>query len=199
MNRDVVVLEERFQQLKSSRSSLSAEMRATATALRTSGHTPGMELDRSLGEYQGRHGQFRLDLGITSQDRGPADESSWDLFARRLTVLRLASEAVQRLQSVERLQMPVGFEATLEPVRVTYRQVMDRLSVSTWEDSGLMQDIREGRHPLCRLVSLTESLHELTDEEWTAEMAAMQAAFGIAVTTALARGKITLSDSPVAH
>ena len=199
MNRDVVELEERFQQLKTSRSALSAEMRTTATALRTSGQTPTVELDRSLNDYQGRHGQFRADLGITPEDSVQADESSWDLFTRRLTVLRQVSEATQRLQPVERLRMPVGFEATLERVRVAYREVTDRLLKSPWDESELTQAVREGRHPLCRLVSLADALHELTDEEWTTEMAAMQAAFGIAVSTALARGRITLSDSPVAH
>lgn len=199
MNRDLVELEGRFQQLKSSRSSLSAEMRAMAIALRTVGQTPSVELDRSLNEYAGQYDQLRSDLGNPALDQGPADESSWDLFSRRLTVLRQVSDAVQRLLPVERLRMPVGFESTLDRVRMSYDEVAGRLRKSPWEEGKLIQEVREGRHPLCRLVRLTQSLHELTDEEWTLEMAALQDAFGVAVSTALARGKITLSNSTVTH
>ncbi len=198
MKRDVVELEERFQQLKSSRSALSAEMRATATALRTSGTISPAELDRSLHDYRELFGHFRAELGITSPDSEQPQDSTWEHFQPRIEQLRSAAQATERLQAVERLSVPKGFEATFDPVRQTHRDVTSRMAKSPWEETDLVQEVQTGRHPLCRLVSLVERLHDLSDDEWTTEMAAIQRAFGLAVSTAIARGKVTLDDDPAA-
>ena len=191
MHRDVVELEEHFQRLESSRFALSTEMRATATRLRDAGEIPTENLDRAFDDYRELFGRFQAELEITSHEA----ESTWDMFHNRLSVCREATDATVKLRSVDRLSVPVGFEATLEPVRQASREVIDRLATSPWNESDLIREVREGRHPLCRLVSFVERLDDLTDDEWTTEMAAVQQSFGVPLSTAIARGKMVLFDS----
>ena len=194
MNRDVAELEERFQLLNRSRSALSAEMRASAAELRDAEVVPSEALDRSLGDYRELFGRLRAELGIMSHDGVPETGSTWDMFDGRLNVCRQAADATQRLLTVERLSVPTGFEAILEPVRQAWREVVSRISQSPWDEADLIQEVREGRHALCHLVSLVERLDALTDDEWTNEMAAVQQSYGVALSTAIARGKVVLSD-----
>lgn len=193
MKRDVVELDERFQQLKSSCAALSEKLRETALALRTSGNIPSPELDHSIGNYRELLGHFRSELGITTSDTEQARGSTWEQFQNRLHVCHQAAEALHRLQAVERLSVQSGFEATLEPVRNECREVTSRLANAPWEESDLLSEVGTGRHPLCRLVSLVEGLRGLNDDDWATEMAATQQAFGIAVSTAIARGKVALT------
>jgi hypothetical protein len=193
--RDVVELEEQFQRLESSRFALSAEMRATATRLRDMGEVPTENLDRSFDDYREMFDRFRAQLGITSHEPDSETESTWDMFHSRLSVCRDAEEATVRLRSVDRLSVFSGFEATLESVRQASRETIDRLATSPWNEMDLIQEVREGQHPLCRLVSLVERLDVLSDDEWTTEMAAVQQSFGVPLSTAIARGKVSLSDS----
>lgn len=190
MNRDVVELEEHFQQLESSRFALSAEMRATATRLRDSGEVPTENLDQVCDEYREAFEHFRAELGITTHEV----ESTWDTFHSRLSVCRDAAQARESLRSVDRLSVPLGFEATLDPVRQASREAIDRLATSPWHELDLIQEVRDGRHPLCRLVSFVERLDVLTDDEWTNEMAAVQQTYGLPLSTAIARGKVVLSE-----
>ena len=199
MSFDVVQIEDRFQQLKRSRSALAEELRAAAMKLRTTGQIPSVELDQSLNEYQDTFGQVRTRLGFTPADVVPEDVSTWDLFQSRLRVCHQAAAALKCLGKVERLRMPKGFEATLDPVVKTCRELQARLARSPWNESELIQEIQAGRHPLCRVVSLVESLRDLSDDEWTTEMAVVQHAFGISVSTAIARGKISLADGVDTH
>lgn len=199
MNRDVAELEERFQLLNRSRSALSAEMRASATELRDSGVAPSEALDRSLDEYRSLFGHLQAELGITSHEAAPETGSTWDLFHDRLHVCRQAADATLRLQSVQRLSVPTGQEATLEPVRQAWRDVTCQIAKSPWDAVNLIQEVREGRHPLCRLVSLVERRDALSDDEWTQEMAAVQQSFGVPLSTAIARGKVVLWDAESAN
>ena len=199
MNRDVAELEERFQLLNRSRSALSAEMRASAAELRDAGVVPSEALDRSLVDYRELFGRLRSELGITSHDAVPETGSTWDMFQGRLNLCRQAADATQRLQAVQRLSVPTGQETTLDPVRQAMREVLLRISKSPWDEADLMQEVREGRHGLCRLVSLVERVDELTDDEWTHEMAAVQQSYGVSLSTAIARGKVILSDSGSAN
>ncbi len=192
MNRDIVELEERFQQLNRSRSALSAEMRDTATALRTSGNIPRAELEHSLGDYRELFGRFRAEMGITTQDSALASGTTWDVFQDRLTVFREASEAIHCVQRSDQLSLSSGVDSVLDPIRLACREVTARLAHSPWDESHLVREIREGHHPLCRLVSLVERLGDLTDDEWTTEMAVVQESFGTSVSTAIARGKVAL-------
>ena len=198
MQRDVGELDERFQRLKGSRAALSTKLRETAIALRTSGSIPSAELDLSLGNYREQFGQFRSEMGMTTHDSEQSRNSTWEQFQSRLDVCHQASQVNQRLQAVDRLGIQSGFEATLEPVRTLRREVTERIAKSPWEESELIREILDGRHPLRRLVSLVEGLRELTDDEWATEMAATQRAFGIAVSTAIARGKVELVDPQLA-
>ena len=195
MKRDVVELEEHFQRLESSRFALSAEMRAMATRLRDSGEVPTDNLDRSFNDYRESFDRFRTELGITSHEVDSEAESIWDLFHNRLCLCRDAVVATKRLRSVDRLSVPFGFEATLEPVRQASREVIDRLVSSPWNETDLIHEVREGRHPLCRLVSLVERLDALSDDEWTNEMATVQQFYGVSLSTAIARGKVILMES----
>lgn len=199
MNRDVAELEERFQLLNRSRSALSAEMRAAATELRDSGVVPSEALDRSLVDYREQFDRLRAELGIISHDAAPQTASTWDLFYGRLNVCRQAADATQRLLNVHRLSAPTGQEATLEPVRQEWRDVTFQIAKSPWDEVDLIQEVREGRHPLCRLVSLVERRDTLSDDEWTHEMAAVQQSYGAQLSTAIARGKVVLLDSESAN
>ncbi len=199
MNRDVAELEERFQMLNRSRSALSAEMRASAAELRDAGVVPSEALDRSLVDYRELFGHLRVELGITSHDAVPETGSAWDMFRGRLSICHQAAEATQRLQAVERLNVPTGQESTLDPVRQAWREVLFRISKSPWDEADLIREVREGHHVLCRLVSLVERLDELTDDEWTHEMAAVQQSYGVPLSTAIARGKVILSDAGSAN
>ena len=199
MNRDVAELEERFQMLNRSRSALSAEMRASAAELRDAGVVPSEALDRSLVDYRELFGRLRAELGITTHDADPETGSTWDMFHGRLNVCRQAADATQRLLAVERLSVPTGQETTLEPVRQAWREVLFRIAKSPWDEADLIQEVREGRHALCRLVSLVERLDALTDDEWTNEMAAAQQSYGVPLSTAIARGKVILSNSGSAN
>ncbi len=195
MNRDMAELEERFQLLNRSRSALSAEMRASAMELRDSGVVPSEALDRSLTDYRELFGRLRAELGITAHEATPATGSTWDMFHGRLDVCRQGADATQRLLAVERLSLPTGPEAILEPVRQAWREVVFRISKSPWDEADLIAEVREGRHALCRLVSLVERQNALADDEWTHEMAAVQQTYGVPLSTAIARGKVVLSDS----
>jgi hypothetical protein len=195
VNRDVAELEERFQLLNRSRSALSAEMRASAAELRDAGVVPSEALDRSLVDYRELFGRLRAELGITSHDAFPETGSSWDMFQGRLNVIRQAADATQRLHAVARLSVPSGHESVLEPVRQAWGDATHRIAKSPWDEADLIQEVREGRHMLCRLVSLVERLNALTDDEWTHEMAAVQHSYGVPLSTAIARGKVILSDS----
>ena len=199
MNRDVAELEERFQQLNRSRSALSAEMRAAAMALRATGAIPIVELERSLEDYREFFGRFRAELGITSLESDSASGTTWDQFHSRLGDCREAVEATLRLSVVDRLRVDRGFEATLDPVRQMWSEAVTRLSGSPWKELELIQEIQSGRHPVCRLLSLVEHLDELSDDEWTAEMAAIQQSFGVQVSTAIARGKVVLTEEGQAN
>ncbi len=199
MHRDLVELEEHFHRLKSSRSALSAEMLATATKLRDTGEVPTENLDRAFEDYRESFGHLRASLGITSHEADSETEPSWDAFHDRLSVCREAAEAKERLRSVDHLRVPFGFEATLEPVRQASREAINRLAIAPWNEMNLMQEVREGRHPLCRLVSLVERLDALTDDEWTSEMTAVQQNYGVPLSTAIARGKVVLSESGPAN
>ena len=95
--------------------------------------------------------------------------------------------------------MPSGQESILEPVRQAWREATFRIAKSPWDEADLIQEVREGRHVLCRLVSLVERLDALTDDEWTNEMAAVQQSYGVPLSTAIARGKVILSDSGSAN
>lgn len=199
MKRDIAELEEHFQQLESSRFALSAEMRDTATRLRDSGEVPSENLDRTFDEYRESFDQFQAELGMTSHEVDSEAEPTWSLFHNRLSVCRDAAAATESLRSVDRLSVPFGFETTLEPVRQASLAAMDRLATSPWNELDLIQDIREGLHPLCRLVSLVERLGDLTDEEWIDEMAAVQLNYGTSLSTAIARGKVVLLESGLAN
>ena len=135
---------------------------------------------------------------MTTRDSEQSRGSTWEQFQGRLDVCHQASQASQRLQAVDRLRVQSGFEATLEPVRTLHREVTARIVKSPWEEADLIREIQDGRHPLCRLVSLVEDLRELTDDEWATEMGATQRVFGIAVSTAIARGKVELTDPELA-
>ncbi len=195
MTRDIVELEEHFQRLESSRFALSAEMRATATRLRDPGTVPSDQLDRVFDDYRMMFDRFQDELGITTQEVESGVGSTWDMFHDRLSVCREAQEATERLRSVDRLSVSQGFETTLEPVRHASREAIDRLATSPWNESDLIHEVQAGRHPLCRLVSLVERLDVLSDDEWTTEMAAVQQIYGVPLSTAIARGKVILSDS----
>lgn len=195
MNRDVVELEEHFQQLESSRFALSAEMRATAMRLRDSGEVPSENLERAFDEYRESFDQFRGELGIPLHE----GESTWETIHSRMGVCRDAARARESLRSIERLSVPVGFEATLEPVRQASHEAIHRLATAPWDELDLIQEVREGRHPLCRLVSFVERLNALTDDEWTNEMAAVQQTYGVPLSTAIARGKVILLESGPAN
>jgi hypothetical protein len=199
VNRDVAELEERFQMLNRSRSALSAEMRASARALRDAGVVPSEALDRSLVGYQELFGRLQAELGITSHNAVPGTGSTWDLFQGRLDVIRQAADATQRLHAIERLSVPGGQESILEPVRQAWREATFRIAQSPWDEADLIQEVREGRHALCRLVSLVERQDGLTDDEWTTEMAAVQQSYGVPLSTAIARRKVLLSDSGPAN
>ncbi len=199
MNRDVAELEERFQMLNRSRSALSAEMRDSAAELRDSGVVPSEALDRSLVDYRELFGRLRAELGITSHEAAPETGATWDMFHGRLTACRHAAEAIQRLLATERLSVPTGFEATLEPVRQAWREATFRISKSPWDEADLIQEVREGRHALCRLVSLVERRDALSDDEWTHEMAAVQQTYGVQLSTAIARGKVVLTETGPAN
>ena len=93
----------------------------------------------------------------------------------------------------------MGHEATLEPARQASREAIDRLANAPWNEMNLIQEVREGRHPLCRLVSLVERLDALTDDEWTSEMTAVQQNYGVPLSTAIARGKVILWESGPAN
>lgn len=193
MNWDVVELEERFQELRRSSSALSAEMRATATSLVNQGHCSSDELEGLIASYQMQWTTLRSHLELTGKDSPSPNEPSWDRLAERLGELSRAGEALEILRKVEQLRITSGSESLLIPVREALEEAANRLSRSPWNEAGLIEDVREGRHPLCRLVSLVESLRELTDDQWASEMNAMQQMFGVALSTALARGKLTLS------
>ena len=199
MTRDVAELEERFQQLNRSRSALSAEMRTATVELRDSGVVPSEELDRSLTDYRELFGRLRAELGITAHEGIPATGSTWDMFPGRLHVCREAAAATQHLRTVERLSVPIGQEATLEPVHQACREVTARISKSPWDEADLIQEVREGRHALCRLVSLVEHRNALSDDEWTHEMAAVQQTYGVQLSTAIARGKVVLTETGPAN
>ncbi len=195
MNRDVAELEERVQQWTRSRSALSAEMRATAIALQNSEVFPRTELDHSLEDYREQFESIRNDLGLTSSAVAPASRSAGDEFRDRLSVCRWAEEATQRLNAVAHLSVPVGCESMLDPVLAARNEATERITRAPWEESELIHEVREGRHPLCRLVVLVDALEQLTDDEWTTAMAEVQQSFGSQISTAIARGKVSLTES----
>ena len=168
-------------------------------ALRATGAIPIVEFDLSLGDYRELFGRFRAELGITSLESDSASGTTWDQFQSRLGDCRQAEEATRRLSVVDRLHVPNGFEATLDPVRQMRSEATTRLSGSPWKESDLIQEIQSGRHPVCRLISLVEHLDAFSDDEWTAEMAAIQQSFGVQVSTAIARGKVVLAEDGQAN
>ncbi len=197
MNWDVEELDEQLQQLKCSGSTLSTEMRAAAALLTDSGQCPLQELESSIGVYRNDWIGLCSELEMPPQDTAIEDAWAWDQLDGRLTDIRLAAEALKRLRKVERLRVPAGSESLLDPVHKAFLDAKTRLTQSPWNESKLVQDVWEGRDPLCRLVALVESLHELTDDQWVSEMNATQQVFGVALSTALARGKVTLSTASV--
>lgn len=192
MNWDVVELEERFQQLRRSSSALSTVMRATATSLVNQEYCSSVELEESISSYQVQWKTLHSHLELTGNDSPSPNDSSWDILAERLVVLNRAGEALKILRKAEQLQITSGSESLLIPVREAFEEATSRLSRSPWNEAGLIEDVREGRHPLCRLVSLVESQRELTDDQWASAMNAIQQMFGVALSTALARGKLNL-------
>lgn len=196
MRREVTELEEQLQQLKSSGSQLSARLREAAAALVTPGVCPHADLDGMVSTYQEQWGELSSTLQMTESSFSAEDGSNWEKFERRLTDWRKADDTQALLSVVEQIRVPVGSESLLAPVHQLHREVVSRLQKSPWSETTVIEDVRAGRHPLCRLVSLVGALQDLTDDEWAVEMNAMQQAFGVALSTALARGKLSLSTVP---
>lgn len=197
MNRDIAELEERFQQLRRMGSALATEMRAVAETLTITGLTDQCDLEKSLDSYQSQWTDLCDDLSLPSEAAANGNHLNWDSFRGRLAEFREAGEALARLEIVNQLTTPSGSESLLDPVHSSCREIMDRILKCPWAETDLIRDIRSGCHPLSRLTSLVTSLQDLTDDQWTAEMNSMQELFGAALTTLLARGKLTLSTNSV--
>lgn len=196
MRQVVTELDEQLQRLKSSGSELSARLRGAAAALVSPGVSPDKDLEDVVNTYQVRWGEFCTAMQMTDAELCTESESIWEKFETRLTDLREADETLALLKPVEQIRVPVGSESLLAPVHRLLREVVGRLQKSPWSETHLIEDVRAGRHPLCRLVLLVGTLHELTDDQWSAELKAVQQAFGGALSTALARGKLSMSTTP---
>ncbi len=194
MNWDVAELNEQFLQLKRSGSALSAQMRVAAASLVNSGPCPSDDLEGAIDSYSQRWGGLCSGLRLSEQDTTTESTPDRGRIQGRLTEISQADEALALLRKVEQLRTSQGSESLLDPVRQVFHEITSRLETSPWSETALIQEVREKRHPLCRLVSLVESLHELTDDQWVSEMNAMQQMFGVALSTALARGKLSLSN-----
>lgn len=196
VRRAVTELEEQLQQLKGSGSELSARLRGVAAALVNPGVCPDEDLQDVVSSYREQWDNLSSAMQMTEKNLSTENGSIWEKFERRLADLRKADETLALLEPVEQICVPAGSESLLAPAHQLFHDVVSRLQKSPWSEATLIEDVRAGRHPLCRLVSLVGSLQELTDDQWAVEMNAMQQAFGVALSTALARGKLSLSPAP---
>jgi len=201
-----------FEEIERCQNELLASLRNAAESLETDGKLPDASLNEQLLAVRNRLSDIRdQTIAIAhsvqaavplSPDRFPtiADiKSAWtvidDTRAQAAHKERKRRDADAMLQRASRIQHRDAAKSDLlEPFRQAIITILDDCLHPEDGPTNVVEDLADGRHPVCALLALVEHGGELDPSDWDRMRKAVTAAFGLDVCVAAVQGKLYVAE-----
>jgi hypothetical protein len=179
-------------EVREERDRLMAILAPSLDAMRADGSGLAADVLQFVRKYRHRYLEIGCRLNADPAllaSAGAASLNEWGVaLQKRKRERRLAAafDALKRLQVCGR-----DAPGPLAGVQEDVDRIQGRISDG---DDSLADELLEGRHPLSAVLQLVAEAEQLTDEAWTELQDRVSASYGRELSTAIARGRITIRE-----
>jgi len=190
-------LEQQLANLSQRGTDLGEEMRQAASQLQSAGEIPKLSLVENMRSYRDLIEELRSQLFDEFQDEDlQSEECTLDLLRSSYEKFSVRSQAFDVLKSIPLLRHRDDADyIPLQECKTVATIMQENIEKRTGGDLPAdLQSLITGTHPLCALLELVKAADDLDDETWSLHNETLTTAFGRQLATAVARGKLELSE-----